>query len=481
MTHPVRQWTPSPSRPSPDARTGVVGWLKENLFSSWGNTVLTIIAVAILAILIPPFIKWTLIESTWIGESRQVCDQAAANGQAGACWVFVNVRLDMFLYGFYPEAERWRINFVMLTLAFLMLPLLMPETLKNTSRQAVIAVIGSVCAMVLFGFIAGIIFTAFMAVPFLLAVLSHSNINTFTTSRGGTGMIMGAGIGIIVGIIVSFLAETAGGENVAPLIGCSVAFTTALLFIARRLSLNLWRWTVLFTVFPVLAYVMLIGDAFGLMLVETHFWGGLFLTLVVAGTGMATALPIGILLALGRRSTLPVIRTVCIAFIEFARGVPLVSVLFMASVMFPLFLPHEMNFDKLLRALIGIAFFYAAYMAEVVRGGLQAIPKGQYEAANALGWTYWPTMSMIILPQTLRLIIPGLTNNFLSLLKDTTLVAVIGMLDLLGIAKAAMADTEWLGFTKEAYIFAAVVFWVFCFGLSRYSVHLERKYHTNYN
>jgi general L-amino acid transport system permease protein len=152
----------------------------------------------------------------------------------------------------------------------------------------------------------------------------------------------------------------------------------------------------------------------------------------------------------------------------------------MASVMFPLFLPENVSIDKLLRALVGISFFYAAYMAEVVRGGLQAIPKGQYEAAQALGWSYWKMMGLIILPQTLRLVIPGLANNFLSLLKDTTLVAVIGLLDLLGIAKAAMADVEWLGFTKEAYVFAGAVFWIFCFGLSRYSVYLEKKYHTSY-
>jgi general L-amino acid transport system permease protein len=214
--------------------------------------------------------------------------------------------------------------------------------------------------------------------------------------------------------------------------------------------------------------------------VETHYWGGLFLTLVVAGSGMVTALPIGILMALGRRSEMPVIKTLCVSFIEFVRGVPLVSVLFMASVMFPLFLPEDVNVDKLLRALVGITFFYAAYMAEVIRGGLQAIPKGQYEAAQALGWSYWKMMGLIILPQTLRLVIPGLANNFLSLLKDTTLVAVIGLLDLLGIAKAAMADVEWLGFTKEAYVFAAAVFWTFCFGLSRYSVHLEKKYHVRY-
>lgn len=185
-------------------------------------------------------------------------------------------------------------------------------------------------------------------------------------------------------------------------------------------------------------------------------------------------------MALGRRSELPVIRVVCVTFIEVARGVPLVSVLFLASVMFPLFLPDSVSFDKLLRALVGVAFFYAAFIAEVIRGGLQTIPPGQYEAAKALGWPYWRMMSVIILPQAIRLVIPALAINFLSLFKDTTLVAVIGLLDLLGIAKAAMADSEWLGFTKEAYVFAGVVFWIVCFSISRYSVYLEKKHHTGF-
>jgi general L-amino acid transport system permease protein len=207
-------------------------------------------------------------------------------------------------------------------------------------------------------------------------------------------------------------------------------------------------------------------------------WGGLFLTLVIACIGMATSLPIGIVLALGRRSTMPVIRSASIAYIEFVRGVPLISVLFMVSVMLPLTLPEGVHFNKLLRALVGVSLFYAAYMAEVVRGGLQAIPSGQYEAAQALGLRYWKTMRLIILPQALRLVIPGITNTFLGLFKDTTLVAVINLMDILGIVKSALADSQWLGFTKEAYIFAGLTFWVLCFGISRYSMRLEKTLNT---
>jgi general L-amino acid transport system permease protein len=186
-------------------------------------------------------------------------------------------------------------------------------------------------------------------------------------------------------------------------------------------------------------------------------------------------LPIGVLLALGRRSTMPVVRMLCIGFIELVRAVPLITVLFMASVMLPLFLPAGVNFDKLLRALIGVALFSSAYMAEVVRGGLQAIPNGQYEAAKALGLSYAKMMGLVVLPQALRIVIPGIVNNFISLFKDTTLVLIIGLFDLLGIVKAAMTDPAWLGLALEGYVFAGFVFWIFCFAMSRYSMRLERR------
>jgi general L-amino acid transport system permease protein len=196
---------------------------------------------------------------------------------------------------------------------------------------------------------------------------------------------------------------------------------------------------------------------------------------VIAGVGIVSSLPIGVLLALGRRSTMPIVRLLCVGFIELVRAVPLITVLFMASVMLPLFLPAGVNFDKLLRALIGVALFSSAYMAEVVRGGLQAIPSGQYEAAKALGLNYAKMMGLIVLPQALRIVIPGIVNNFISLFKDTTLVLIIGLFDLLGIVKAALTDPGWLGLALEGYVFAAFCFWIFCFGMSRYSMRLERR------
>ncbi|PAU77503.1 amino acid ABC transporter permease [Halomonas salipaludis] len=242
------------------------------------------------------------------------------------------------------------------------------------------------------------------------------------------------------------------------------------------------RWVTLATLvgFPVFAYFLLYGGHFGLPVVQTHRWGGLMLTLVLAVVGMVGALPIGILLALGRRSQMPIVKSFCVVFIEFWRGVPLITVLFMASVMLPLFMPTGVSVDRLIRAFIGITLFQSAYMAEVVRGGLQAIPRGQEEAAAALGMGYWKRMGLIVLPQALKMMIPGIVNTFISLFKDTTLVMIIGLFDLLGIVQAALSDSRWLGFALEGYIFAAFMFWIFCFSMSRYSQYLERKLHTGH-
>jgi general L-amino acid transport system permease protein len=249
------------------------------------------------------------------------------------------------------------------------------------------------------------------------------------------------------------------------------------LFVARFRYKVAWA-AALLVGYPVVAFYLFRGGAFGLSGVETSRWGGLFLTLVIAGVGIVTSLPLGIILALGRRSAMPVVRAVSIVFIEVMRGMPLITVLFMASVMLPLFLPEGVNFNKLLRALVGVALFSAAYMAEVVRGGLQAIPKGQYEAAQAVGLSYWKMMGLIVLPQALRIVIPGIVNTLIGLFKDTTLVLIIGLFDLLGMVQAALTDASWIGFATEGYVFAALGYWIFCFGMSRYSMHVERKLQT---
>ena len=356
-----------PDLPPPASMVGVVGWLRTNLFSSTSNSILTIFALYVIYLLVPPAISWIFINSDWIGEDRSACTSG------GACWVFINARLEQFIYGFYPEAERWRIDVSFLLLVALIVPMLMD------------------------GF-------------------KHKG----------------------------------------------------------------WLGAFILFVYPVISFYLLAGGSFGLVEVETSQWGGLSLTLIISIVGIVGSFPIGLLLALGRRSKMPAVSAFCTGFIELWRGVPLITVLFMSSVMFPLFLPEGVNFDKLVRALVGVTLFSAAYMAETVRGGLQAIPKGQYEGAEALGLSYWKSMGFIILPQALKHVIPGIVGNFIGLFKDTTLVLIIGLFDFLGIVQAASTDPKWLGYSVEGYVFCAFVYWVFCFGMSQYSQSVERKLHTGH-
>lgn len=360
-----------PSLSPPVSTRGPIGWVRENLFSTPGNILLTILAVAILLYVVPSFLQWAFFDATWVGVTREPCNTPDGVDKEGACWTMVNARFGQFMYGRYPVDQRWRVD-----LAFLLQ------------------------------------FGAFLAL----------------------------------------LVERVPGKK--------------------------WTAIFLFLIYPVIGYALFYGGIFWLPVVETALWGGLMLTLIIATVSITASVPLGILLALGRRSNLPVIRILCVAFIEFVRAVPLITVLFMSSVMLPLFLPVGMNFDKLMRALVGFSLFAAAYMAEVVRGGLQAMPRGQYEGAMALGLGYWKMMSLIILPQALRIVIPGMVNTFIGLFKDTTLVLVIGLFDLLNIVQVATRDAQWRGLADEGYLFAATVYFMFCFAMSRYSIHLERKLYT---
>ena len=236
-------------------------------------------------------------------------------------------------------------------------------------------------------------------------------------------------------------------------------------------------------VYPVFAFIMLHGSkTLGLPIVDTPQWGGFTLTLVIALSGIVVSLPLGVLLALGRRSKMPIVSLFSTIFIEFWRGIPLVAVLFMATIMFPLFLPAGVTFDQLLRAVIGVALFASAYMAEVVRGGLQAIPKGQYEGAMALGLPFGKMMRLVILPQALKIVIPGIVNTFIGLFKDTTLVLIIALFDLLGIVQSSIADPNWSirSVPYTGYVFVAIVFWICCYSMARYSRYIEDKLHTGH-
>ena len=238
----------------------------------------------------------------------------------------------------------------------------------------------------------------------------------------------------------------------------------------------------LFLVYPVVSFFLMHGNVLGLQRVETPLWGGMMVTLILSFVGIAVSFPVGILLALGRRSNMRVLKTLCVVFIEVSRGVPLVMVLFMANVMLPLFLPTGWSIDNFLRAVIGVSLFASAYMAEVIRGGLQAIPKGQGEGADSLGLSYWQKTRLIVLPQAIKLVIPGIVNTFIGLFKDTSLVAIIGMFDLLNIIRLNFTDTTWITpmTPLTGLVFAGLIYWIFCFGMSRYSAFMERHLDTGH-
>ncbi|MBK0002752.1 amino acid ABC transporter permease [Erwinia sp. S38] len=349
----------------PNALARAVTWARKNLFSSWGNTLLTLFCLWVMWSVVPPALNWLVFQANWFGTTRADCTKE------GACWIFIHARFGQFMYGLYPHELRWRIN-----------------------------------------------------------------------------------LALIIGLI-----------SIVPM------------FVSRlpRRGRYIAAWAI---IYPIVVWLLMYGGYFGLDRVETRQWGGLTLTLIIASVGIAGALPLGVLLALGRRSTMPVVRTLCILFIEFWRGVPLITVLFMSSVMLPLFMAEGSTIDKLIRALVGVILFQSAYVAEVVRGGLQALPKGQYEAAESLGLGYWKTQGLVILPQALKLVIPGLVNTIIALFKDTSLVIIIGLFDLFSSVQQATVDPTWLGMSTEGYVFAALVYWIFCFSMSRYSQHLEKRFHT---
>ncbi len=361
----------------PILTAGPIAWMRDNLFSSIPNTVLTLLAAYALWVIVPPLIQFFIIDAVWTGKDRDACLESVVGRPVGACWAFVDTRLGYFTYGQYPVSERWRVNLVALME------------------------------------IVGVVWLLWPRVPY----------------KG-------------------------------------------------------WGSIFFFAVFPVAAFFLLTGaEWLGLPPVSTNLWGGILVTMVISTVGIVVSLPLGIVLALGRRSKLPLIKLFSVIFIEFVRGVPLITVLFMANTMLPLFLPGGWRPDSLLRVLVGVSLFAAAYMAEVVRGGLQAIPKGQYEGAMSLGVGYWQMMGLIILPQALKIVIPNIVNTFIGLFKDTSLVSIVGIFDLVKTVEASLVDPRWATPVTRAsgYAFAALFYFVFCFGMSQYSQWMERRLATGHN
>ena len=283
---------------------------------------------------------------------------------------------------------------------------------------------------------------------------------------------------IAIKTLINLSINVPSGRNIGNITAFLILF--AIVGASFFVSAKLKKYFILFLifVFPFFGIKLISGGSFGLEYVESAAWGGLSLTFIISAFAILFCFPIGVILALGRRSSLPAIKYISIGFIELWRGVPLITVLFMSAVMFPMFLPDGTFIDKLIRVLIAITLFEAAYMAEVVRGGLQALPKGQYEAAKSLGMGYWRMNALIILPQALKLVIPGIANTLLALVKDTPLIFVVGLMELAGMIGLAKTNPKWLGMAMEGYVFAGLVFWIICYAMSRYSQNLEKKLST---
>ncbi|MBV1706418.1 MAG: amino acid ABC transporter permease [Hyphomicrobiales bacterium] len=355
----------APARSPPVAAAGLWRWLRHNLFQNAASTFLTLTGLGFIALLAPPLWRFLVSDAVWHG------GPSACVAASGACWTFIAQKLPFLTYGSYPEAQRWRVDVVVL-----------------------------------------------------------------------------AGFALIVWLLSPRLAH-------------------------RNLAAGLF-----FVAFPVAALVLLHGaPALGLATIDTSLWGGIFVTLLLGLSGIVFSLPLGTALALARRSKLPLIRFAAALFIETVRGVPFITVLFLANFMLPLFVPVTWEPDRLLRPMIGTALFGAAYMAEVVRGGLQALPRGQTEAARALGLSPWASLRRVVLPQALTIVIPGIVNSFIGLFKDTTLVSIVGIFDFLGAAEAARADPKWQGpsIATTGYIFAALFYFCCCYAMSRWSQGLERR------
>lgn len=398
-----------------------IRWLRENLFSTWYNTLLTVLSVWLLGIVLSGLFQWAVVGSIWSGGAA-ACQHARQLAQAegrpwGACWTVIPENLKLFLVGTYPPGELWRI-WVCVYVSALVLGA-SAGVWRGLVREMSIA-LGAAAILLL-------------ALPF-----------------SGTERLW------ILGIVLAIFVPM----GVA-------AFVRAHMPRIRWVLVGSWL------VLPVIV-VWLIGGGGGLPKVETTQWGGLMLTVLLAVVGMVVSFPLGVLLALGRQSELLVVRLFSIAYIEVVRGVPLITLIFMASLMLPLFLPGNIRIDQALRAMIAFTLFTAAYIAENVRGGLQAIPRGQLEAARALGLSGVLTMVFIVLPQALRAVIPANVGQFISLFKDTSLVFVAALLDLFNMGRSILANPQWLGFDREVLLFVAFVYWIFTYFMSHLSRRLEK-------
>lgn len=414
-----------PAKSPPSSAIGPIKWMRENLFDGIISTFLTVGALAVIAWIVISLTPW-VSNSIWYAGSLSEC-RDILQGASGACWAVIRDRLPQLLFGFYPSEIYWR---PILTLA-LMMAALSPILFPSVPRK---------------------MFWLSLAFPGIGYWLLWGGSLWFPVS-------------IYFGAVVGGVLFTAGAR-ISLIVAVGLAIAGAV---------GWW----LYLAAPVAASIGAILPI-EILAVASRDFGGFLLSLTIGVTGIVLSLPMGVLLALGRRSDMILIKTVSVIFIEFVRGVPLITLLFTASLLLNYFLPPGSNFDLILRVIIMVTLFATAYMAEVIRGGLAALPRGQYEAADALGLDYWKAQRLIIMPQALKISIPGIVNTFIGLFKDTTLVVFIGLLDPIGLASAIRANSDWQGIYWELFIFIGAIFWIFCFGMSRYSMYLENRLKTDH-
>ncbi len=415
----------------PATTVGIIGWVRQNLFDGWLNSILTVIGAVAVFLILEEIAPW-IWRGTWTADSLQNCREVIqatyGEGVTAACWSVIGERYQQLMFGFYPSELYWRP-----ILAFIgLLVALSPVLFSHLPRKM-------------------LWFTGIF--PFLCFWLLWGGTIWFPIS-----VLAGFAIGYAAFVLVS---RTAG--NLAAVTAAILVPVLWWLFLAAPVANGLDK------VIPL-----------GIEQVGSAKFGGFMLSVTIGVTGIALSLPIGILLALGRQSDLLILKSMCVGFIEFIRGVPLITLLFVASTLLNIFLPPGTNFDLILRVMIMVTLFASAYMAEVIRGGLAALPKGQYEAADSLGLDYWQAQRLIIMPQALKISIPSIVSTFIGLFKDTTLVSIIGLLDPIGLTTTIRSDTNWNGIVWELYGFIALVFFIFCFSMARYSMYLESKLQTGH-
>ncbi|WP_322895881.1 MULTISPECIES: amino acid ABC transporter permease [unclassified Yoonia] len=481
-----------PESPPPPGAAGVVKWLRENLFSGPINTILTLIAIYVVWSVLSAIVPW-VFNGIWNAGSLTECREirAARGLDTAACWAVINERWLQILFGFYPTDDPLlaRLFYADELAAAGGAEAVFGGGMTATQRVAFISGMKNELSngvLFLFGYwrpilalillivaVAPILYSGLPRVMLVFSLM-YPFVAFFFLWGGSVWLPVLVALGIVAAILIGRLVSARLGA----LIGLIAGIVVFLLIFRNPLG-----FLGIDGLFPLLPHLRSFLDSvmpWGLPYIESDAFGGFMLAIIIGTSGIVLSLPLGIALALGRQSSMPLIQWVCVSFIEVIRGVPLIVWLFTASLLLNYFLPPGTSFDLLLRVIIMVTLFASAYLAEVVRGGLAALPNGQYEAANSLGLDYWKSMRLIILPQALKISIPGIVNTFIGLFKDTTLVVFIGLRDPLGLTNAIRATSEWNGIYWELYIFVALLFFTFCFFMSRYSMYLEQRLRTDH-